>query len=123
MTSETSKPSWNPTRHLTTRIQLRWMALLFILVSIGDLLMTYFLLSLSLHIYESNPIADWILRRWDMAGFTAFKFSIAAFFILISEAIERRRRGLGRSVLLLGILGTLYAIVVGYRLFLEHGPD
>jgi len=100
---------------------LRWEALLFIILSVGDLLMTYTLLWRHLEIYESNPIAAWILKHWDVAGMTAFKFGLVAFIIVISETVERLRPRLGRLILLFGIVGTLYAIVEGYRLLLEHG--
>lgn len=100
---------------------LRWEALLFITLSVGDLLMTYTLLWRHLEIYESNPIAGWVLDRWDVVGLTVFKFGLVAFIIVISETVERLRPRLGRLILLFGIVGTLYAIVEGYRLLLEHG--
>lgn len=100
---------------------LRWESLLFIILSVGDLLMTYTLLWRHLEIYESNPVAAWVLKRWDVAGMTVFKFGLVAFIILISETVERFRARLGRLILLFGIVGTLYAIVEGYRLLLEHG--
>jgi hypothetical protein len=103
------------------RSLLRWEALLFIVLSVGDLLMTYTLLWRHVKFYESNPIAGWVLERWDVAGMTAFKFGLVAFIILISEAVERLRPRRDRLILVFGIVGTLYAIVEGYRLLLEHG--
>jgi hypothetical protein len=95
--------------------------LVFIILSVGDLLMTYTLLWWHVKFYESNPIAEWVLKRWDIAGMTAFKFGLVAFIILISETVERLRPRLGRLILLFGIVGTLYAIVRGYGLLLGHG--
>ncbi len=122
------KPSRNPIHHLRIKSLLPWEALLLIIVSIGDLLMTYTLLWRGVHpnergvrFYESNPIADWFLSRWDIAGMTAFKFCLVAFIIVASETIERHRRGLGRAILIFGIAGAVFAIVVGYRLLMKHG--
>ena len=121
MSSESPGPRQNPIHHLGPRSLLPWESLILIIVSIGDLLMTYTLLWWSGRFYESNPIADWVLNRWDITGLTLFKFGLVAFIILACETIERHRPRVGRAVLILGILGTLYGIVVGYRLFLEHG--
>ncbi|HMP17502.1 MAG TPA: DUF5658 family protein, partial [Gemmatales bacterium] len=60
-----------------------------ILVSIGDLGMTYFLLSYDSQFYESNPIANWFFEHWNIAGMTFFKFAVVAFVIIIAEFVER----------------------------------
>ena len=122
MPSDAMSPRKGPIHHLVRgKSLLRWEAIVFILVSVGDLLMTYTLLWRSLRIYESNPIAGWILDRWDIPGITAYKFGLVSFIILIGEVIERYRPRLGRWILVLGIVAGLYAITVGYRLLLEHG--
>jgi len=118
---DTTKLPRGPTHHLWSRSRLHWWALLFVAVSAGDLLMTYTLLWRNHRIYESNPIAEWILDRWDIVGMTAFKFGLVMFVVLISETVERHIRRVGRSILILGILMTLYAIVIGYQLLIEHG--
>lgn len=98
-----------------------WIVVL-ILVSIADLVMTYFLLSLDSHFYESNPIANWFFTRWNIAGMTFFKFIVVAFAIIIAEFVERRRPGYGKFVLLTGILVTAYVVYYSYNLYINHPP-
>jgi hypothetical protein len=95
------------------------LCLTFILLSAADLLMTTILLRTGPHYYESNPVANWILQKWDVAGVTAFKFSVVALVIVIGEFVERRRRGMGRVVLIIGCIAT--AAVVAYSLKLYLG--
>ena len=52
-----------------------------------------------------------------MKGMALFKFSAIAFAITLSELIERRRPGWGRFILLIGCLGSVYAIYKGYTLY------
>jgi len=98
----------------TSRLQ--WLILLFLLINIGDLVMTYWLLSVSPNIYESNPVANWFFKNWNIAGMTFFKFAVVAFVVIISEYVERRRAGAGKFVLILGSLVT--AAVVAYSVHL-----
>lgn len=90
---------------------------LLVLLSILDLLVTYSLLRHpdGLH-YEANPIAQWWFARWNIAGMTAFKFTAIALGIASAEIVERRRPGVGRAILLVGITAVLYA--VGYGSYL-----
>ncbi len=91
------------------------------ILSGADLFMTYTLLRTSPRFFESNPVAQWFFARWNMAGMVAFKFSIIAGVIALSELIERRRPGRGKFVLLVGCVGAAYAVIVGLRLYLGHG--
>jgi len=61
-----------------------------IALSATDLLVTYALLRRGPSFYESNPVARWLFRRWDMAGMTLFKFSALRLVIIIGEYVERR---------------------------------
>jgi len=97
------------------------MALL--LVSTVDLLMTYVLLRTSHRFYESNPIAQWVFARWNMAGMVVYKFALVAFIISLGEIIERHRPRWGKGILLLGCLVTAYACSHGLRLYLAHLAD
>jgi hypothetical protein len=81
-----------------------------------DLFLTFTLLRKSPAFFESNPVAQWFFARWNMTGMVMFKFSTLAVAIAVSEIIERRRPGLGKFVLLIGWLGTAYAIYKGYTL-------
>lgn len=102
----------------TSRLQ--WLILLFLLVSIADLVMTYWLLSYSPNFYESNPVANWFFKNWNMAGMTFFKFGVVAFVVVISEFVERRRVGSGKFVLILGIVVTAAVVAYSVRLFMGY---
>lgn len=91
-----------------------------VLVSMADLIMTYFLLSLDANFYESNPIANWFFTKWNIAGMTFFKFAVVAFVIVIAEFVERRRPGYGKFVLLVGIVVTAYVVYYSYNLYQHH---
>jgi len=101
----------------TSRLQ--WLILLFLLVNIADLVVTYWLLSYSPNFYESNPVANWFFKKWNIAGMTFFKFAVVAFVVVISEYVERKRPGAGKFVLIVGTLVT--AAVVAYSIHLFMG--
>lgn len=94
---------------------------LLVVLSAGDLLMTYTLLRQGSHFYESNPVAHWFFSRWNIAGMTAFKFGVVAVVVVLGETIERHRPGVGRAILMLGCLGAILVIAQGFRLLLAHG--
>ena len=96
------------------RSRLQWWILLFLLLSIADLVVTCTLLNASPHFYESNPLPNWFFKRWNIAGMAFFKFATVAFVVIISEFVERRRAGSGKFVLILGCVVT--AAVVGYSI-------
>ena len=89
-----------------------------VVLSIFDILMTYALLRQGFHFYESNPVAQWWFTRWNMAGMTVFKFLAVA--VVSCEVVERRRPGLGRAVLSLGIVAVGAVLVYSVRLFVNH---
>jgi putative copper export protein len=105
----------------TSRLQ--WWILLLIGISAGDLLMTVALLHKVPSSYESNPVANWFLHRWDVAGMTIYKFAILAVVIVIAEFVERRRSGCGKFVLLFGCCITAFAIYQGASLYLSSPED
>ena len=55
-----------------------------------------------------------------MTGMVLFKFSLIGGVIAVSEFIERRRPGMGQFVLLIGCLGTAYAVYKGFHLYLGY---
>jgi Domain of unknown function (DUF5658) len=100
--------------------QLQGIACRLLALSAADLFMTFTLLSTSPTFFESNPVAQWFFARWNIAGMVLFKFSIVGAVIAVSEFIERRRPGWGRFVLLIGCLGSAYAVYTGYNLYMGH---
>jgi hypothetical protein len=122
MTSRKARRRHGPIRvPLGEDSQLQAESMLLVLLSAGDLLMTYTLLWRGSHFYESNPVAQWFFHRWNITGMTGFKFATVGLIVVLSEVIERHRPGWGRAILLLGSLGALVAIVHGLRLLLQHG--
>lgn len=100
--------------------QIQGLAILLIVLSAADLLMTVKLLRTSPRFFEGNPLANWFLARWNVAGLVMFKFGILAGVTVVSEFIERRRPGWGRLVLFIGCLGAAYAVYTGLKLYMGH---
>ncbi len=98
--------------------KLQWLILLFLMVSIADLVVTYWMLSVNPDVYESNPVANWFFKHWNIAGMTFFKFAVVAFVVIISEFVERRRAGSGKFVLIIGILTTAAVVAYSVKLYL-----
>jgi hypothetical protein len=92
--------------------------LLLIALSAADLLVTYALLRLGPSFYESNPFAQWVFHRWNIAGMTLFKFGVIGGVIVIGEVAERRRPGLGRGLMAVSCLATAAVVVYGLRLLI-----
>jgi Domain of unknown function (DUF5658) len=102
--------------------RLQGLSLVLLTLSITDLFVTFALLRTSPRFYESNPVALWIFRRWNIAGMTIFKFSAIAVAIALGEVIERRRPGWGKAVLLVGCAATAAVVWHGLRLYLGFEP-
>jgi hypothetical protein len=97
----------------------QFLAVIFLAVSVADLLMTYALLRISPHFYESNPVADWAFQKWNMLGMTIYKFVLAAIVVTVCEVIERKRPGWGKFVLAIGCLATMFAFAKGLHFYLN----
>lgn len=102
--------------------RLQGLSLVLLALSATDLFVTYLLLRTSPHFYESNPVALWVFRRWNIAGMTFFKFGAIATAIAIGEVVERRRPGWGKAVLLIGCAATAAVVWHGLRLYLGFEP-
>ena len=90
--------------------------LLLVALSAADLLVTYALLRQGPSFYESNPFAQWVFQRWNIAGMTLFKFGVIGGVVLVGEVAERRRPGLGRSLMAVSCLATAAVVVYGLKL-------
>ncbi|MGE3819655.1 MAG: DUF5658 family protein [Isosphaeraceae bacterium] len=97
------------------------LAVALIVISVADLLTTYFLLWQGGRYYEANPLARWVFERWNVAGMTAFKFILVAAVVTIGEFVARSRPRLGRLVILFACLSSGAGVAHGLRLWLEHG--
>ncbi|MGP0069788.1 MAG: DUF5658 family protein [Isosphaeraceae bacterium] len=94
--------------------------LLLVALSAADLLVTYALLRQGPSFYESNPFAQWVFHRWNIAGMTLFKFGVIGGVIVIGEVAERRRPGLGRGLMAASCLATAAVVVYGLRLLIGY---
>ncbi len=97
--------------------------LLLVALSAADLLVTYALLRQGPSFYESNPFAQWVFQRWNIAGMTLFKFGVIAGVIVIGEVAERRRPGLGRGLMAVSCVATAAVVAYGLRLLLGLGGN
>ncbi len=104
------------------RSHLQELSILLILLSSADIFMTYVLLRTSPRFHESNPVAQWIFQRWNIAGMVVFKFASIGTAIAIGEFVERRRPGWGKFVLLVGCAAAAAAFWHGLRLYLGFDP-
>ncbi len=100
--------------------QIQGLAVLLIVLSAADLLMTVTLLRASPRFFEGNPVANWFFARWNILGLVMFKFGLLGAVTVVSEFIERRRPGWGRFVLLIGCVGAAYAVYTGLNLYMGH---
>src|SRR5438132_1287587 len=96
------------------------LCLMLLALSIADIMVTYLLLRVSPYFYESNPVARWFFAKWNIAGMISFKFAVVALVILIGEFVERRRRGWGRFVLIIGCVATTAVVAYGISLYWGH---
>ena len=99
-------------RELPLETETSW----FILVSLLDVLMTWFLLSQGGRFYESNPVARWFIYGWGVKGMVYFKFGMVAFICVITQIIALKRPETAKGILYLGT--TVVAGVVIYSLTL-----
>jgi hypothetical protein len=86
--------------------------LLFTLLSLADLGLTYYLLRCGDgQVYEGNPIADWWLTTFGWAGLVCFKIGAVLLACGLAAGISRYRPALGGKVLTLGctaVTGVLF---------------
>ena len=90
---------------------------LFILVSVLDVLMTWYLLSGGTHI-EANPVAAYFIQRWGGSGIVLFKFTLVTFVCIVSQVVARKNISTGRKILQFGT--AVVACVVIYSFIISR---
>ncbi|RUL89581.1 DUF5658 family protein [Tautonia sociabilis] len=103
-------------RSLTLESEISWLLLL----SILDILLTTWLLHRGPQFVESNPVAAWFFRRFNVAGLVGYKFAIIAAVVVIAELVERVAPGRGKFVLRLGIAAAGVVVLYSVSLHLSH---
>jgi hypothetical protein len=97
--------------------------LLFIVLSVADLLMTYFLLRQAgdhLQFVEANPVARHFLNHWGVRGMVYFKFGMVALVCIVTQVIARYRPFTARLLLFFAIVVMIYVLVYSVRLYSVH---
>lgn len=91
-----------------------------ILLSIMDIFLTWSLLSKGPQFVESNPLAAWVFRRYNIAGMVAYKFLLIGAVVVIAELVERVKPGRGRFVLRVGIVAAAAVVIYSVMLNLRN---
>jgi hypothetical protein len=96
---------------------------MFILVSVLDIVMTWYLISHSnRQVVEANPVAAFFLYRWGGNGLVGFKMFMVAVVCVLTQIIERFKPPLGLRVLQLGTTVVAFVVVYSFILALRMAP-
>ncbi|MBX3443085.1 MAG: hypothetical protein KF774_11825 [Planctomyces sp.] len=96
---------------------------LFLLASLLDFFMTYWMLSHrpgEMRFIESNPAARYFLDHWGVKGLLGFKLAAVLVVVLSTALIAERRPAWARAILWLGIAGTALVVLYSFSMFLRH---
>ncbi len=85
-----------------------------LLLSAMDVLLTWTLFHQGA--YEANPIAEYVIDRWQLNGMILYKFALITLFILICEVVGALRDATGRLLSRISIL--IAAVPVVWSLLL-----
>jgi len=100
-------------------IPLQYETLLFILVSVLDIAMTWRLVQIDYRVREGNPLANYVWMHWGIRGVVYFKMAMVAFIVLVCQVIATRRPELARWVLRLAIAVAAFVVIYGLALVLR----
>ncbi len=101
--------------HLPLESETAW----FILVSVFDFWMTYYLLSTG-GFGESNPIARFFIHSWGINGMLYFKFAMVTFIVLIAQAIATQKLDTARRILSFATIAVTAVVIYSVTLLLRH---
>ncbi|WP_437194541.1 DUF5658 family protein [Planctomicrobium sp. SH527] len=120
---QTAKVQTSWFHHIARRqLPLETETTIFILVSILDFFVTYWLL-MSGGFRESNPLANWFLEGWGVTkGMLLYKLALVTIVCLISQIVYPYRPRTARLLLIGGTVAAGYVVIHGLRLYLAHGP-
>lgn len=93
----------------------------FILVSVLDILMTYFLLRKGGRFREANPFAGYFINRWGVKGMVFFKLGMVAIIAILAQLIALKNRSAARWVLIFGILVVSGVVIYSLYLLVRSG--
>ena len=85
--------------------------LLFLLLSLADLALTYWLLRQSdRQIYEANPVARWWLAQHGAVGLAGFKGAIVLFVLTLTVVISRHKPRAAGRILTFGCVSLVFVV-------------
>lgn len=96
---------------------------LYLVLSLADLMMTYFLLVQNLgnlEFVESNPVAQAFLNHWGIRGMIYFKFAMVGIVCVVTQIIARYRPFTARLLLWFAIVVMIYVLFYSVRLYQSH---
>ncbi|WP_220490459.1 DUF5658 family protein [Tautonia rosea] len=107
--------AWH-TRSLLLESEIAWL----IILSVLDVFLTWALLSRGPQFIESNPLAAWVFRQYNIKGLVAYKFLLIAAVVVIAEGVEYAKEGRGKLVLRIGIIAAAAVVLYSVMLNLRH---
>ena len=90
----------------------------FILVNVLDIFMTHRLLILGG--IETNPIANFFIRRWGFNGAIGFKLMLVATVCVIAQVVATKKINTAKRLLVLGTLLVSCVVIYSVALYLIH---
>lgn len=106
-------------RFLLRRLPFEHETAVFLLVSVFDVLMTWFMLR-SGRFYEANPVARYFINHWGARGMVYFKFSVVAFVCVLTQVIAARRPVTAERILKFATIVVACVVVYSLILFIRH---
>lgn len=68
----------------------------YVLFASMDLMLTWKILKLDG--YEVNPLADWVLQKYDMPGLVLYKYALVIVVVTVIEFVGRAKPSVGRRL-------------------------
>lgn len=90
----------------------------FILMNVLDIYLTYLLLINGA--MEANPMANWVLQRWDFVGMIVFKLIIVTAICIIAQLVATIRPATARVLLIAGSAIVGAVVVYSVSLYLNN---
>ncbi len=91
---------------------------LFIFVNVLDIYLTYLLLNFGGD--ETNPIANFFFRRWNIRGLIAFKMAIVALVCVAAQLIALKNPRRAKQLLWVGTIIVSAVVVYSLALVVKH---
>ena len=90
----------------------------FVLFSAMDVMLTWLILSMGGS--EANPIARFVIDRFDLPGAIVFKFTLTVLVILICEVVARLRPRVARALAIVALIVSIMPVAYSLSLLCMH---